>query len=357
MRFSRDHTAQAERRGGSPETEAAVKRALAWIAKAQSADGRWDASLFGAGKEPHMLGHDRHGAGAHADTGVTGLALLALLGAGHTHTRGDYQTTVSRGLDFLMRNQGPQGQLGGEAEVYAFMYCHGMASLALSEAYAMSGDERLRGPVRNAISYTVNAQNRATGGWRYRPGDTGDTSQLGWQLMALKSAELGGIQIPAGTRERMTRFLSSVTSGANGGLASYRPTERVSRTMTAEALVCRQFLGIADNGRATAEATSFIAGELPGASPTNLYYWYYGTLGMYQAQGEAWERWNSALVSALVGSQKQDGEQQGSWDPDPVWGPHGGRVYSTALAALCLEVYYRYLPLYVEAAKTDRQLK
>ncbi|HEX3870493.1 MAG TPA: hypothetical protein VHV77_08660 [Pirellulales bacterium] len=355
-RFAPDHTAQARQHGGSPETEAAVKAALAWLAQTQSKDGRWDASQFGSGQEPNVPGHNRRGAGAHADTGITGLALLAFLGAGHTHTRGDYRPTVARGLDFLLKTQASHGELGGEAEMFAFTYCHGMATLALSEAYAMSGDERLLKPVRDAISYTVNAQNRVLGGWRYRPGDAGDTSQLGWQLMALKSAEQGGIPISSATRQRMVRYLGSVSSGTYGGLASYRPSERPTRPMTAEALVCRQFLGLAEPSRNGAEASTFIVDELPGTTPMNLYYWYYATLGLYQEQGPAWDRWNAALVATLLGAQQKDGEP-GSWNPDPVWGSYGGRVFSTALATMCLEVYYRYLPLYVEAARVDRSAR
>jgi hypothetical protein len=348
-----DHVAVAKAHGGSVETEAAVKAALVWLSKMQSPDGRWDASQFGAGQEPITAGQNRRGAGARADTGITGLALLAFLGSGHTHQRGDYQSTVARGLNFLIGSQGRQGQLGGDADVYAAMYCHGMATLAMSEAYAMTSDDRLLKPVRDAISYTVNAQNQVLGGWRYRPGDAGDTSQLGWQLMALKSAEQGGIPISSATRQRMTRYLTAVSSGTHGGIASYRPGERPTRPMTAEALVCRTFLGIDETGRSSSEAAGFIVGELPGNTPMNLYYWYYATLGLYQTQGAAWDQWNAALVKALLAAQKQEGVESGSWDPDGIWGPHGGRVFATSLATMCLEVYYRYLPLYTETAKTD----
>jgi hypothetical protein len=67
---------------------------------------------------------------------------------------------------------------------------------------------------------------------------------------------------------------------------------------------------------------------------------------MHQLQGEYWERWNAALRTALVDSQQFDGEHAGSWSPDTIWGGYGGRVYTTAMGALCLEVYYRFLPLY-----------
>jgi hypothetical protein len=230
------------------------------------------------------------------------------------------------------------------------MYCHGMATFAMSEAYAMTHDRRLEEPLRRAIAYTIAAQHPTTGGWRYKPHEMGDTSQLGWQLMALKSADLAGIPMPEQTRAGAIRFLKSVASGDDGGLAGYRPGEAPSRSMTAEALVCRQFLGMARDNPAADEAGKSLLGELPSKDKVNLYYWYYGTLGMYQLQGDYWQRWNEALQAALIGRQQTDGDLAGSWDPICIWGGYGGRVYSTAMSALCLEVYYRFLPLYNDPA-------
>lgn len=357
-RMAADRIKIAEQHGGDATTEAAVSAALEWLARNQSPDGRWDADAFGAGRETAYLGHDRGGAGAQADTGITGLALLALLGAGNTHLDGKYRKHVQHGLEFLLMSQAASGSLQGNAELFASMYCHGIATLALSEAYAMTGDPRLRDGLRRAIGYTLDAQH-AAGGWRYQPGDAGDMSQFGWQVMALKSAELGGMPIPGETRIRMTRFLRSVTSGPNRGYASYRPGERPSRTMTAEALVCRSLAGIENSPAAMNEGSRFIMEELPGSSATNLYYYYYATLALYQRQGSDWDRWNAALQRELLRDQRRDGDLAGSWDPDGQWGSYGGRVYSTALAALCLEVYYRYLPLYenepaVEPRWTER---
>jgi hypothetical protein len=331
--------------GATPRSEAAVAAALDWLAGAQSQDGRWDADAFGAGRETRTLGHDRGGAGGRADTGVSGLALLAFLGAGETHLEGEHRENVQRGLEFVLASQAVDGSLSGNAEFFAKMYCHGIAALALSEAYALSGDERLLPGLRRALTYTIQAQH-AGGGWRYQPFDEGDMSQFGWQLMALKSAELGGIPMPAQTRARMVRFLQSCTSGRSRGLAAYRPGDRVSRTMTAEALVCRYFLASEHDERALAEAAGFIGEERPGSGPTNFYYWYYGTLALFQRQGEEWARWNAALQQQLLSRQRWDGAHAGSWDPDDVWGGYGGRIYSTSLGALCLEVYYRYLPLH-----------
>jgi hypothetical protein len=341
-----DHVETAIGGGGSPETEAAVQAALAWLSANQNPDGRWEARRHEAGRDTMTDGRSRPNAGLEADSGMTGLALLTMLGSGHTHLRGPYRENVRRGLEFLLAIQSGDGSLAGPADRFAAMYCHAMAAFALSEAYAMTGDSRLSGPVHRAIGYTLAAQDPAGGGWRYSPRDPGDTSQLGWQLMALRSAELAGIAIPAATRANMVRYLQSVASGRQGGLASYRPHERPTRTMTAEALACWQFLGMARQHPAAAEAAEFLLGELPGQGRPNFYYWYYATLATFQLQGEPWQRWNDAMRTHLLAIQEKAEPLAGSWDPDPVWGGYGGRIYSTSLAALCLEAYYRYLPLW-----------
>jgi hypothetical protein len=349
-----DRLKVAQQFGATPQTESAVAEALGWLAANQADDGRWDADAHGAGRETRTLDVDRQGAGARADTGVTGLALLAFLGNGETHFAGTHRETVQHGLEFLLGRQAESGSLAGNAELYAAMYCHGIATLALSEAYALSGDDRLLPGLRKALRYSTNAQH-SSGGWRYQPGDPGDMSQFGWQLMALKSAELAGIPIPAETRTRMTRFLRSASTGRAKGLASYRPGERASRSMTAEALVCRYFLQAENAPAALDEAAAYVIEEKPGDGQSNFYYWYYGTLAIFQRQSNEWPAWNAALQRQLLHSQRFDGERRGSWDPDPLWGGYGGRVYSTAMGALCLEVYYRYLPLYGNKARAAEE--
>lgn len=357
LRVAPDRSRVAQAHGATPQTEEAVKAALAWLAKSQSADGHWDARAHGAGRELLVAGRDRQSAGTRADTGVTGLALLAFLASGHTHQDGLYQDNVRRGLEYLIRMQGADGNLGANADTYAFMYCHAMAACALSEAYGMSGDPGLKRPVDRAVGYTLAAQDPTAGGWRYRPRDPGDTSQLGWQLMVLRSAELAGLPIPEKARRGAKKYLDEASSGQYGGLAAYRPVESPSRSMTAEALVCRTFLGMTPGNPAAKEAADYLMGELPGDGPKNLYYWYYGTLGMYYLQGTHWHRWNAALQRTLTASQRKTGPQAGSWDPDTVWGGYGGRVYSTAMATLSLEVYYRFLPIYLEAYVPRRVIR
>jgi hypothetical protein len=350
QRFAEERLTWVQRRGGNEHTERAVRSALGWLAGAQSSDGGWHAARYGAGQERVVLGHHRQGAGARADAGVTGLALLAFLGAGHTHTHGAYSRNVAAGIESLARSQRSDGALFGPAELFAQTYCHSMATFAVCEACAITRDPRLRPMAQAAVNYSLAAQHPSDGGWRYRPGDTGDTAQLGWQLMALKSAELAGIEVPEVTWTRIERFLRQVRRGAHGGLGAYRPDGPPSRSMTAEAFFCRQLMSQRMGSHlaplATREAIDSLLRQVPNRGHVNHYYWYYATLALNRARDrwdaaqEPWETWNDALVSTLLPIQNDDG----SWPADSVWGGYGGTVYTTSMAALTLEVYYRYGP-------------
>lgn len=330
------------------ESEQAVDAGLNWLVRNQDADGRWDASRFGAGREDRVLDQDRGGAGGEADTGISGLALLALLGRGNTHLEGPYRDSVQRGLEFLIRSQRDDGDLSGDAEFFARMYSHGIATIALSEALALTGDPRLAEPTRRALEFSRQAQDPQTGGWRYRPRERGDMSQFGWQVLALVSGEQAGIRIPESTRLGMHRFLDACSSGRAGGRCSYRSGEAVSATMTAEGLACRYFLDYQrDPGRVReAVETALVPDAGHSASQPDLYYLYYVSLALHQHGGPRWESWNEELHRMILPRQRQGNTEAGSWDPDTRWGGYGGRVYSTAMAILCLEIPYRHLPLY-----------
>ena len=349
--------------GGTESSERAVELSLRWLASHQTAEGYWDADRHGSGLvKVDEQGVDRRNAGKNADAGITGLAVLAFLAAGYTHEEGEYAGNVERALLWLIRQQADNGYLGGQASHYAKHYCHAMATYAMAEAYALQSDLRtdlrLREPIRRAVDYIVSTQNPEDGGWRYLKGQISDMSMFGWQLMALKSAELAGITVPKNTKQQMVKFLKARSLGQNNGLAGYREQEAPSPTMTAEALFCKQMLGLRRENAASTEAASYLLQNLPRRSRWNLYYWYYGNLSMIQYNGKAWRDWNSAVRDVLVAEQITKGSNIGSWDPRGPWGPYGGRVYSTAMAALCLEVYARYLPLYQigdrDTSKTQR---
>lgn len=358
-RLEANRSERAQRVGASAASEEAVERALAWLARHQDADGRWDAATARdamgnpVGKDDDFTTHCPPGDLCHgechyweADPALTGLALLAYLGAGHTHQDGQrYENTVRKGLNYLITIQKPDGDLRDRSRPIG-MYCHAMATLALCEAYALTRDERLWAPARRAVQFLMRARARDGMAWRYAPGDPmGDTSILGWVVLALKSAREIGIDVPPDIIDGAQRWLKRVARGANGGLAVYQPGTKPTPTMTAEAWVCRRFLGEDVPEPATAEAVAYLLEHAPSQAPLNLYYWYYGTLALYQRGGSDWEAWNAQVRDELVRRQLRDGHQTGSWGPADCTDRYdalGGRVYCTALATLTLEVYYRY---------------
>lgn len=320
--------------GGSDATEKAIREALEWLVRNQEADGRWDAR--------------RHGANGAYDTAGTGLALLCFYGWGVRHDQaGPYQDNVRRALDWLVAQQAENGDLRGGAQ----MYSHGIASIALCEAYGVTNDPRLKGPAEKAIALILASQSPTKGGWRYDPaGPNGpshdaDLSVTGWQYMALHSARLAGLEVPEAPFEAARRYLQEVSSGTHGGLYGYT-AGAVNAAMVATGMFCRQLDLVPPTDPRMPESAQYLKMQpIPVQNP-DFYYLYYGTLALYQHQGPVWLEWNERLKETLPLIQRTDGNERGSWDVGAGHGAAGGRVVSTTLAVLSLEVYYRLLPMY-----------
>lgn len=331
--------------GGNAASEAAVERGLAWLAGHQGPDGNW--SLH----DLHCKGHACQEAGAaQSDAAATGLALMAFLGAGHAPNKGSHAEPVRRGVAWLIAHQRPDGDLAGPGG--AQMYGHGLATIALCEALGVGGDPALRGPAERALRFIIEAQDPGNGGWRYSPRGGGDTSVFGWQVMALKSGEMAGLPIPAATYERARRWLDSVGAGPGRLLYEYQAGRGPSPAMTAEALLCRQYLGLPRQAETMVAGGSYLKAHLPDWKERNSYSWYYATQVMFHLQGEGWAAWNPKIRDMLVDAQVKDGPAAGSWSPHKPsgdrWGGEGGRLYETSISLLMLEVYYRHLPLYLQ---------
>ena len=349
-RSSSRRMSSALKYGGSEDSERAVEKSLKWLASVQEPDGRWSSSKHGGGavdKDPQ--GQPRLGGGKSADSGVTGLVILSFLGAGYTHEKGGYTDEVKRALDWLIGQQLENGYLGGEATRYDQNYCHAIATFAVAEAYAMQKDGNRFPELQNAVRrgvYMISAMQNEDGGWRYGKGGESDMSMFGWQLMALKSAVNAGVPVPEKTRKGMVAFLESRArlkqAGKFGGLAGYKKDDRPTSAMTAEALFCRQMFTVRNDDSTSREAVMYLRENLPRLRDYDEYYWYYGTLAMHNADDESWKEWNESLRDLLISMQREEGPLAGSWDPRGKWAGIGGRLYSTALSTMCLEVYYRY---------------
>ncbi len=342
-RMSRTAIARA---GGNAASEEAIAMALKWLAEHQNTDGSWSL-VHTAGRCQGRCPNPAPGDPRDSLRAGTGLALLPFLGAGQTHLDGKYKRVVARGLDALSRmakneKQGASWRDPGGAGAYT----HGISAIALTEAYGMTGDSAMASAAQAAVDYIVACQG-SDGGWRYTPGQVpGDTSVVGWQIMALKSASLAKLRVPPVAATGAAKFLDSV-SQEYGSEYSYVPGDKATPTRSSIGLLCRMYLGWKKDNDALGDGVAKLASR--GPSPNNFYFNYYASQVLFQytgGKGRMWRDWNMKLRDQLIAQQETTGHPRGSWF---VEGPHndrGGRLYTTSLATMTLEVYYRYMPIY-----------
>ncbi len=335
--------------GRTKDTDLAVAIALDWFHRHRNQNGSWSLVRFTS----HCKGNPCSSPGtAEADAAATALALLPMLGAGETHlTRGPYRDDVKNGLYWLIHHQTTSGDLSAGSDKP--MYAHALATLALCEAYGMTQDIKLREAAQRGVFYIEAAQVRATGGWRYVPADVtgGDTSVLGWQMMALRGAQLAGINVNTMTMENAKKWLARVSKGSQHGLYAYQPLKEATPTMTAIGMLSWQYMGMRADDPTMVEGKYYLMDNLPDNGVRNTYYWYYATQVMHNFGSDPkWDTWNRRVRRCLVETQCREGCAAGSWDPESptldAWSEQGGRIVTTAFSTLSLEVYYRYLPIY-----------
>lgn len=362
--------ALAAQYGGNAASERAVAEGLSWLARHQLPDGSWSFN------HTHVEGCTCGNAGTLPEDSriaATGLALLTYLGAGHTFSEGSYSPQVTNGVKYLMSRvvitDGMADLRDGDSSNYR-MYQHGIATIALCEALAMNSiviqrtspsvaielpdgstitkeellvaNRELREAAQAAVNFIISSQTKPQGGWRYQPGVDGDTSVVGWQIMALQSAKMAGLNVPNQTFAAAETFLESVSLDDGAYYGYDQPQQKPSTT--AVGLLCRMYLGWRRERPALQRGVAFLS--MQGPDLNNMYYNYYATQVIHHWGGEEWERWNAVMRDHLIQTQSFDGHERGSWIPADPHGAAAGRHYMTCLAIMTLEVYYRHLPLY-----------
>ncbi len=344
--------------GGNESSEAAVTEALKWLSRHQMPNGSWTYAhnlvcngACGDPGEPNRV---------KAFNAATSMALLPFMGAGQTHVHGEFKQVVFRGLRFLIQN-GKLGKQNGMpvldlSEGPGNMYSHGLAAITLCEAYAMTEDPELAGPAQAALNFIVYAQCR-DGGWRYRPQqpDGGDTSVTGWQIMALKSGYMGHLAVPPSTIQGSMLFLDKVQSNGGSTYGYAKPEAGIRPACTAIGLLCRMYTGWDKSHPGIVQGVKELSKI--GVLKKDIYYDYYAAQVLRHNGGAQWDKFNVELRDWLVSTQSQKAGEKGSWHfPDSAShrGPkEGGRLASTSFATMILEVYYRHMPLYADAAAED----
>ncbi len=355
--------------GGSAESEAAVDAGLRWLAAHQTREqeyihslgrtvpiGYWHPTDFSrSARDLRTMEPVRERLGSSGATtqefkiGLTGLVTLAFLGAGHKPGEGEYGDEVGRAVRWLVLQQDAFGVFGR-----ANMYNHSIATLALCEAMQATGDQSLRPTIEKAVKHMLKLQYE-DGGWDYSPNFTArnDTSINSWCMIALKSAKAQGIVVERTTFLRIIHHFKRMTTADGFTIYADRTKEdyRVGTAMVATSQFCRLSLGAMRDDAMVARQGKIMLDHLPDSTDLNsldnsYYSWYLGTLASFFQGGEQWLRWNSVVRPLAVRLQRRDGQYRGSWDPVDKWSWAGGRIYSTAIMVLMLEVYYRYVPEY-----------
>lgn len=364
------------RHGGGSDTEDAMDMGLTWLASVQDHDGGWDSDGYMAHYLRNADQNERLAEGVgfgRNDVGITALCLLAFTGAGNSHREGKFAANVSRARDRLLAKQRvDDGGFGLPGDAYQVtFYGHSLSTLALADLYLLSGDPALRAPLQRAVNYLC-AHQGEHGGWDYTQRYLGaadwqtstrsDLSISGWAALALISARGAGIDVPAESLQRLIAMLRRQTRSDGEAYYANEGVRAMQRGMSMLAVsnLTRRLLGEpADSNVQEAQLQRMAAsppdwtgqGEIFGS---NMYYWYYGSLAMLlsrDADGghDRWRQWNIALKNTLLPNQVKTGPRRGSFDPaEDFWARNGGgRLYSTAMCVLTLQVYYRYEPEYL----------
>ena len=396
--------------GRSPQgqlvgTEKAVLEGLCWLVRHQGEDGSWSPLTCRERCNPRSPCIPAEAQlQPFYDEGLTGLALLAFLGSGFTSDSRNLLTdramgkqyvlgdVLKKGLKWLVERQKEDGSFSATRP---FLYNEAIATMALSEAYGLSRNRYFKKPAQQGVDFLVAAQKvdslNGLSGWRYgsraeletrrAAGEIddetyfaelwdADASVTGWVIMALKSAQISGLAVPAGVMEGGLGFVRSVSrddglvgyldlagAGAAVGGAGHEYTYHPG-TMSALGMLVRTFVAHDLTDPFLEAAARQIIQDPPTISRDELsidyYYWYYATLALNQfdgpdsprQSGEYWNRWNKAMQEAVLELQDKSDERdtcsRGGWLRNDRWSRQGSVVYGTAINTLTLEVYYRY---------------
>ncbi|QDU94076.1 prenyltransferase/squalene oxidase repeat-containing protein [Lignipirellula cremea] len=301
------------------KTNKAILEGLKWLSSQQRMDGSW---TFTSGPDAGTL---------DAPIAATSMALLAFLQSGHSPTKGAYKENVLKGVDYLVRhvnvgrNGADMGEMGAE------MYGHGLAAIALCEAYSRSSDPILRAPAQQVVDFIIYAQDPTGGGWRYQPRQPGDTSVFGWQMTALIAAKRGELIVPEQTFQNAGRFLDSVQS--DDGSAFGYTTSGAGICTTSVGLLGRLYLGA--KSESSAIERGIAKSLVHGPREDDVYFNYFTTRLMREAGGNSREAWNQALRKVLLETQEEDG----SWSyKDNLFSQRAGRIGVTSMCINALAI-------------------
>ena len=287
--------------GGTVQSEEAVQRALHWLAIHQRQDGSWNFNHLSDACQHYCT----HPGSEASKTAATALALLPFLGAGYTHKAGEFQSVVGHGLEYL-KTHGIRISYGNDLRDGS-MYGHALATIALCEAFGMTRDDDLQEAAQGGLNYIAYVQDNNTGGWRYNPGEPGDTTVTGWMLMALKSGQMARLNVQSPAIFGAQRFLNSVQNadGSEYGYQSRKPRPAT----TAVGLLCRMYTGWRRDNPGLVKGIARLSAW--GPLKDSLYYDYYATQVLFHWAGPEWDAGTAKCGNAWLPARNAGGHQDG----------------------------------------------
>lgn len=311
----------------SDPAEAAITQGLAWLAKdgVQGKDGSW-------------------GTGGNNPVAETSLSLMAFMLKGYVPGRGRYGRKLDLGIAYLINKGRAQKGFLGSRTNHAGMYEHGLAILALSEAWGQSRNPAIKNTLLKAVDITLRAQNKE-GGWRYTPQPRdADLSMTVMQLVALNSAKEAGVAVSEETLQKATKYVLKCQDPTSGGFRYQPGNSEPGFARTAAGVVSLIMCGHLRH-KATQRGLLFLRDYAPNNNPNRKfakdyprfhYAHYYAIQAMYQSGEANFKAWYPRVAATILSQQTKDG----SWR-----GAHG-QAYGTSISILILGVPYRYLPIY-----------
>jgi prenyltransferase beta subunit len=312
----------------TPETVKAVKKALDYIASQQGPDGSF----------PNDPG------GKTYPCAITAMAGMAFLANGNTTTRGPYADQVRKVATFLISQAHDDGLIAHPSEAGYSMYGHGFSIMFLSTVHGMETDVDRRAAIaaviKKGLQLTAAAQS-PFGGWIYTPGAGDEGSVTVTQLQGLRAAHDAGFTVPKGTIENAVRYLELCKTPEGGIRYSYYSGNDTRLPITAAAVACLYSAGEYESTLAESclkyVHRQFKASGNEFQSGHYSYLHLYASQAFYQAGDEYWDSYYPPTRDRLI--TRQSGT--GYWEGDFV-----GPVFGTSLAAILLQLPYKFLPIY-----------
>ena len=323
-----------------------VAASLYWFSRHQAKEGNWslrdysklcqDKTCTGSAKQESL-------------SAATALALIPMLTAGMSHSSdGPFRKTIKGGINWLVSHQTASGDLSAGAAQQ--MYSHGLATIALCEDYGRTRDITIGKAAQKAINFIQDSQNSTTGGWGNRPGEKGDTSDLGWQITALRSGQMAGLQVKPAVFDLAKKYLAAVAKqspdGKPNGQFSDRPDGKSTLAMSAIGLRASLYMHGEFSDPLIAAGEQYLVSNPSDMNSRDAYYWFFATQVLHDARDRNWDVWNRKVRKILLDSQAREGCAAGSWDPQKptpdAAGVEGGRIAVTSLSCLILEVPYKW---------------